>query len=196
MTNDVKKALELMKLFPDLQERGKDGEASLEYSGKPDKDGNVFFSATLDYDPEKGMVFIDYYKAVRVLQEPATQGDPEAQFGLAAIFLDAPGSIHNPEMAVAWLLKVAATGHASAQFRLGDCFASGTGVAQNFARAVKFYKKSAAQNHSGGQFGLGICYANGTGVKQNLKTAKLWLEKSAAQGNDFAKHNLEMLGAT
>lgn len=175
MTDDLKKALTLMKQFPDK---------------KPGRDGNVFFSSALDFDSEEGIVFNDYYKAVRILEEPANKGGADAQFAIGIIYLDAPCSIRNVETAAGWLSKAAAQGHAGAQFRLGEIYASGERLKQDFNEAVKWYKKAAAQGNAGGQLGLGICYANGTGVPQDNKIAIELLEKSAAQGNVFAEHNL------
>jgi len=81
----------------------------------------------------------NYPLAVHWLQIAANQGDPEAQYNFALMYIKGEGVPANPQEAFRWMARSAAQGIASAQARLGLMYATGSGVALDPIEAHKWH---------------------------------------------------------
>lgn len=121
------------------------------------------------------------------LLKKAKEGDPKAQYHLAAMYQDGNGVPQDSIKAAAWFQKAAEQGDAMAQLLLAVKYENGNGVHQDFIKAVEWYKKAAEQGNAKAQFLLGGMYQNGKGVPNNSTKAAEWYQKAAEQGNAEAQ---------
>ncbi|MDB5641867.1 MAG: sel1 repeat family protein [Hyphomicrobiales bacterium] len=68
----------------------------------------------------------------------STFGDPNAQYNLARIYLDASGSQRDPRQAAGWLYLAAEKNHTESQALLGNLLFTGQGVQKNRARGLMY----------------------------------------------------------
>ena len=68
----------------------------------------------------------------------STFGDPNAQYNLARIYLDAAGSLRDPRQAAGWLYLAAEKNHTESQALLGNLLFTGQGVQKNRARGLMY----------------------------------------------------------
>lgn len=131
---------------------------------------------------------------VRLLEQAAELGDPQAQYALGTAFLLGERVPQDATRALALFEKAAAQGQACAQCNLGAMYAQGLGVQRDYNEATRWYQLSANQGHADGQYNLAIVYAQGLGAtKKNVAKARELCEKAAAQGQSQAKALLNSL---
>ena len=116
----------------------------------------------------------------------AEQGDPAAQFKVAALYQFGDGFEKDEKTAFLWLRKAAAQGLADAQVEMGFCFSEGRQVGQDHQQAVRWYRLAAEQGHPIAMCNLGIKYSKGQGVSPAPDKAMRWLFRSAKQGYPYA----------
>jgi TPR repeat protein len=135
-------------------------------------------------------------EAVRLWMVSASEGDPQSQFALGALYAEGDagaGIAPDYAQALSWYRKAAEQGHVSAQFNLGIFYASGQAVLRDMAEAARWWQLAAAQGHVEAQFNLGLLYAQGTGVNADLREAAKWWELAAKQGYAAAQFNLGVM---
>lgn len=97
------------------------------------------------------------------LEEPASAGDPEAQYHLAGLQATGWGRPEKNEIqAVEWLRKSAEAGFAWACLELGRRHLDGRGVAKDEAAAEKWLAQALESNDPEVCFGVGLVYADPT----------------------------------
>lgn len=129
------------------------------------------------------------------MREAAANGDPRAQFEIAAIYSE--GRIV-PEDFVAsakWYERAAAQGFAPAQYRLGNLYENGKGVPQDLEQARLWYQRAAEAGNRMSMHNLAALYAGGNLGKQEFAMAAEWFEQAAARGMTDSQFNLGMLYA-
>ncbi len=90
----------------------------------------------------------DHATALRIQRMLAEQGDAEAQFRLAGMYVFGSGVTQDPAAALSWYRMAAEQGHASAQINLGLRYARGLGVPEDHVQAYMWYSLAAAQERS------------------------------------------------
>ena len=70
-------------------------------------------------------------------QQAAEQGDPEAQYTLALMYLEGQEVKKNEKTAVSWLQKAVDQGHEDALRKLAWCYLYGHGVKQNLSESLR-----------------------------------------------------------
>lgn len=125
-------------------------------------------------------------QVVKKFHQEAEQGNANAQFALALMYLDGINDVE----AVKWFQKAAEQGLAEAQFHLASLYILGRGVKQSYPEGVKWLLKAAEQGHVQAQHSLATCYSSGKGVAQSYVEAVKWYEKAAEQGHPQAQYNL------
>jgi enhanced entry protein EnhC len=133
--------------------------------------------------------------ARKYIIEAAKQGNADAQYELAKIFIN---SRHAKDKALGliWLKKAADQKNADAQYLLGSMLFNGDGVKKDTAAAVELLKKAAAdQNKYAGSI-LGEYYLSLPRNHRNFKESLHWYEKSAQAGNAEAQNRLGQLYLT
>lgn len=93
-------------------------------------------------DFEQGLKFFyddDYANAAEYFLKAAQQGDAEAQFSLANMFVEGQGIPRDEQQAVSWFRKAAEQGFVPAQVNLGVMYTQGEGVERNLVEAHKWF---------------------------------------------------------
>lgn len=156
---------------------------------------------------------------VQSLINEAQQGDPEAQYQLAALYFEGEIIQENREEAVKWLQKSAEQGNAYAQWSLGKCYYYGVEVQIDEEKAFELAKKANEKVTFLGDYylkmkmerdmermvelcgpeahyELGQKYMNGTFChRKNEKKAIKWFQKAAEAGHRESKEILERMNA-
>jgi len=135
----------------------------------------------------------EYEVAYRVWLELAQDGDAEAQFRLARLYVDGKGIDADASEAVKWYRLAAAQGHARAQAGLGFMLHSGRGVEPDIAEAIEWYRKAADRGRASAQFNLGKVHLDGEGVDADVEEALHWFRMAADQGYPAALTSLAQL---
>ena len=103
----------------------------------------------------------------------------EAQFNLAALYMNGQGVAQDYGESARWYKLAAEQGQAEAQYNLGVLYASGQGVARDTAEAARWYRRAAEQGHADAGFNLGALYMSA----KDLVEAYRWFTIAAGQGD-------------
>ena len=142
---------------------------------------------------EKALEFYnneEYEKAYEIFEKLALEGNPDAQFNLALMYVEGQGVEQDYSKAVYWYTKSAEQGMVYAQHNLALMYVEGQGVEQDYSKAVYWYTKSAEQGIVGDQTLLGSIYSVGKGIKRDDVKAFYWYKKAAENGDERAQSNL------
>lgn len=132
-------------------------------------------------------------KAVRLYEEAAKEGNPDAQNELGGLYYEGKGVEQSFKKAAEWFIVAANQQFTLSEYNLGTMYESGIGVPKCIEKAVELYEKAAKKGSPEAQNSLGILYYKGYGVKQNFEKAVLWLKKAAMQNFSTAQVNLGSL---
>jgi localization factor PodJL len=124
----------------------------------------------------------------------AAQGDPSAQFEVAARLAEGKGSTEQDiKEAMRWYERSAASGFAMAQFRLGTLYERGLGVKADIERAKVWYTRAAEQGNVKAMHNLAVIIASRSGDKADYNLAAKWFQEAAARGLADSQFNLAVL---
>ncbi|RUT34511.1 hypothetical protein EMQ25_00670 [Arsenicitalea aurantiaca] len=129
------------------------------------------------------------------LREAAANGDPRAQFEVAAIYTEGRALPQDFAAAAIWYERAAAQGFAPAQYRLGNLYENGRGIEQDFAQARLWYQRAAEADNRMSMHNLAALLAGGQLGEQDFSAAAEWFEKAALRGLADSQFNLGMLYA-
>ena len=129
------------------------------------------------------------------LRQAAADGDPRAQFEVAAIYTEGRAVEQDFAEAAKWYERAAAKGFVPAQYRLGNLYETGTGVEQDIELARLWYQRSADAGNRMAMHNLAALYAGGQLGEQQFETAAEWFTKAAERGMTDSQFNLGMLFA-
>ena len=129
------------------------------------------------------------------LRRAAANGDPRAQFEIAAIYTE--GRVVHEDLAQAaiWYERAAAQGFAPAQYRLGNLYENGKGVDKDLLQARLWYQQAAEAGNRMAMHNLAALYASGGLGQQQFDAAAEWFEQAASRGMTDSQFNLGMLYA-
>lgn len=88
-----------------------------------------------------------YQDSVAVMQPMAQDGNPYAQFNIAAMYDDGLGLPQNFTLALKWYRRAAEAGLVDAQYMLGRFYGSGRGMPQNPGQALFWFDLARAGGH-------------------------------------------------
>jgi TPR repeat protein len=177
-------------LLPSQAEEA-DVPSETEASGETEPSGQLQLTAF-----EQGMAAStlgDYSKALELWRVSADEGDRQAQFELAWLYMNGLGTAKNVEKAAEYFGKAAEQGQIEAQHKLGQLYLEGQGVPQDDAEAAKWLKAAALQGYGESQLLLGQLYLGSEGFEINLLEADTWLTMAAKQGVAGATKALDEL---
>ena len=129
------------------------------------------------------------------LRQAAADGDPRAQFEVAAIYTEGRAVPQDYKAAATWYERSAATGFAPAQYRLGSLYENGNGVTKDLNTARLWYERAAEAGNRMSMHNLAALYAGGQLGKQEFDSAAKWFERSGVRGLTDSQFNLGMLYA-
>jgi len=120
---------------------------------------------------------------ITILETKAKEGDPEAQFELARMYLKGGDGIRKNAARSLELMRAAADqGHAEAMGGVGYFYASGTAVPKDDALAVDWFRKGAEAGGAKAQLNFGKMLAEGKGTEKNESEGRKWIKAAADQG--------------
>jgi localization factor PodJL len=129
------------------------------------------------------------------LRQAAANGDPRAQFEVAAIYTEGRVVHEDLELAAVWYERAAAQGFAPAQYRLGNLYENGKGVEKDLQQARLWYQQAAEAGNRMAMHNLAALYASGGLGSQQFDAAAEWFEQAADRGMTDSQFNLGMLFA-
>jgi TPR repeat protein len=120
---------------------------------------------------------------ITLLETKAREGDPNAQFELARIYLRGSDGVRKDVIRSLELMKGAADqGHAEAMGGVGYFYASGTAVPKDDTAALTWFRKGAEAGGAKAQLNLGKMLAEGKGTEKNEVEGRKWIKTAADQG--------------
>jgi len=132
----------------------------------------------------------DYSAAYNEWKVLAEQGNVEAQFRLADLYLAAEGVLFDPANAMSWYAKAAAQGYPRAQAKLGMIYSEGKFTPADWDKSFYWYGLAANNGDIEAQVNLADAYSNGKGTVKNAPLALRWMEQAARGGNAISQYNL------
>jgi localization factor PodJL len=129
------------------------------------------------------------------LRQAAANGDPRAQFEVAAIYTEGKVLPADLKLAGVWYERSAAQGFAPAQYRLGNLYENGQGLVKDLEQARLWYQRAAEAGNRMSMHNLAALYASGNLGKQEFASAAEWFEQAAGRGMTDSQFNLGMLYA-
>lgn len=133
--------------------------------------------------------------ALAAIQRLAVQGDPAAQYEMAARLVDGRGAARDAKAAARWFEKAAEAGLAPAQYRLGSLYEKGIGVARDYARARLWYERAAQSGNARAMHNFAVLLAEGGDGKPDYAAAAEWFRRAAEYGVRDSQFNLAILYA-
>jgi TPR repeat protein len=137
----------------------------------------------------------DLPTAIKLLQDAANRGYPQAQNELGIRLQKGDGIAADPAAAAQMFQKAAAQGNIQAQVNLGLLQIRGLGVKQDFDAAFKLFEDASATGDPWALNNLGSMYEMGWGTPADKAKARSLYEQAAAKGNTLAQENLKRLTA-
>ncbi len=123
----------------------------------------------------------------------AANGDPSAQFAVAARFAEGRGVDQDFGEAVKWYQLSAASSFALSQYRLGTLYERGLGVEKDVQRARVWYERAAAKGNVKAMHNLAVLAAGtGAGTPDYAKASR-WFTAAAEYGLGDSQFNLAIL---
>ena len=120
---------------------------------------------------------------VPLLESQSQEGNADAQFELARIYLRGSDGVGKNAARSMELMKAAADqGHAEAMGGVGYFYASGTTVPKDDAIALEWFLKGAKAGGAKAQLNLGKMLAEGKGTEKNEAEGRMWIKTAADQG--------------
>lgn len=123
----------------------------------------------------------------------AANGDPSAEFQVAARFADGKGVKQDLEEALKWYRRSASRGFALSQYRLGTFYERGLSVAKDVQRARVWYQRAASLDNVKAMHNLAVLAAGSGAGKPDYVTAAKWFTAAAERGLGDSQFNLAIL---
>ena len=128
------------------------------------------------------------------LRMAARDGNPSAQFAVAARLGEGHGVGQDLEQAMRWYHRAAQQGFALAQYRLGTYYERGLGVERDVARAQAWYRRAAEQGNAKAMHNLAVlATSREADAAPNYPFAAQWFARAADLGIRDSLFNLAVL---
>jgi hypothetical protein len=124
----------------------------------------------------------DYATAKMKFEEAAAEGNADAMYHLANMYVEGKGVEQDYAKAASLLEQAATLEQADAQLMLGLFCLYGDGVPQDSDKAARLIKASAANGNDVAMYYLGNLYAGGFGVQKDIPTALHWMQEAKNAG--------------
>ncbi|AXS39652.1 SEL1-like repeat protein [Breoghania sp. L-A4] len=129
------------------------------------------------------------------LRLAAANGNPRAQFEIAARYTEGRGVLADQVKAAEWYARAAEGGLAPAQYRLGSLYEKGRGVSRDTDKAREWYIRAADQGNAKAMHNLAVLYAAGGVDAPDFAKATQWFKKASRLGVRDSQYNLGILYA-
>lgn len=133
----------------------------------------------------------DYGRALAEFTPLAEQGNQQAMFNLAVMYMRAQGVPENQAQAARYFYGAAQKGQPMAQYMWGSFRETGEmGGPADLKEAAQWLLKAAQQGHAQAQYKIGVMYRTGSGVGQDTEQSVYWLTKAKENGVTRAQADL------
>jgi len=132
----------------------------------------------------------DYKKAFEIWEPLAVEGDGDAQYNLALLYLKGNGVKKNERVALTWFTHAGNQDITDAQYNAGVMFYLGQGVYPDYKSAIQWWELAAETGHANAQNNLAIMHAYASGTRKDTDKALALWTKAAEQGHPDARHSL------
>ena len=127
------------------------------------------------------------------LRLAAANGDPSAEFEVAARFAEGKGVQQDFKQAITWYNRAAGKGFAAAQYRLGTLYERGLGTKADLARAKVWYQRAAELGSVKAMHNLAVLSAGRDQGTPDYTAAAHWFQAAAERGLADSQYNLAVL---
>ncbi len=127
------------------------------------------------------------------LRTAAQQGDPGAQFEVAARFAEGKGMKQDFQQAIVWYSRASQKGFVPAQYRLATLYERGLGTPADVTRAKVWYRRAADQGNVKSMHNLAVLAAGPQQAEPDYATALRWFTEAAERGLADSQFNLGVL---
>jgi uncharacterized protein len=134
-----------------------------------------------------------YLTALKLAQDAAARGEPQAHTLIARIYAEGLGVPKDEKAAVNWYTRAAELGDVQGTFALGLMLAQGRGVEKNRDAAAKLFEKAALTGHAEANYNLGILFLKGEGKPENPSRAFQHIKYAAEKGIAQAQYDVAAL---
>ncbi len=139
---------------------------------------------------EGGCVAQNPIKAIKLLEQAATQGSDEAQVRLARLYVSGDNSVPKDySKAFSYFQKAASQNNIDACTGLGFCYTDGYGVKVDPEKAAYYFEKAAQQGDASAQINLAYLLQKSK-REEDLPKIIHWLTLAAQQGDQKAQYQL------
>ncbi len=134
-----------------------------------------------------------YLTALKLAEEAAKQGDPQAHTLIARIYEEGSGIPKDEGTAARWYARAAELGDVPAMLAIGNMLADGRGVKKDRKLAAEMYEKAAMTGDPVANYNLGILFLKGDGKPENPHRAANHIRYAAEKGIAAAQYDMAAL---
>ncbi len=134
-----------------------------------------------------------YLTALKLAQEAAGRGEPQANTLIARIYAEGLGVSKDETQAVTWYTRASELGDIPGTFALGLMLAEGRGVEKNREAAGRMFEKAALTGHAEANYNLGLLFLKGDGKPENPIRALQHIRYAAEKGIAQAQYDVAAL---
>jgi TPR repeat protein len=163
---------------------------------KASKDRHAMATAVPTVGDDAAYIAYDqgqYLTALKLAQEAAGKGDPQAHTLIGRINAEGFGVPRDYAAAAKWYQRGAELGDVEAMFALAVLNAEGKGVAKDRIAAARLFEQAARQGHPAANYNLGLLFLRGDGKPENPIRAMQHLRYAAEKGVTAAQYDLGAL---
>lgn len=131
-----------------------------------------------------------YLTALKLAQEAATKGDPQAHTLVGRIYAEGLGVSKDEKLAAQWYARGAELGDVEAAFALGILKIEGRGVPKDPTGAAQLFEAAARKGHPLANYNLGMLFISGQGKPENPYRAFQHIGYAAEKGIAQAQFDL------
>ncbi len=137
-----------------------------------------------------------YLTAMKLAQEAAKRGEPQAFTLIGRIYTDGLGVQKDDKLAYENYAKAAQLGDIQGTFAAGVALAEGRGVKKDRKAAAELFEKAALTGHAEANYNLGLLFLKGDGKPENPIRAFQHIRYAAEKGLPQAQYDVAELYQT
>lgn len=137
-----------------------------------------------------------YLTALKLAEEAAARGEPQANTLIARIYTEGLGVQKDDKKAFEYYQRASDLGDIQGTFALGLSYAQGRGVKKDRRIAGDLFEKAALTGHAEANYNLGLLFLKGDGKPENPIRAYQHIRYAAEKGIPQAQYDLAELYQT
>ncbi len=137
-----------------------------------------------------------YLTALKLAEEAAARGEPQANTLIGRIYSDGLGVQKDNRKADEYFKRASDMGDVQGTFALGMSYAQGRGVKKDFKTAGELFEKAALTGNAEANYNLGLLFLNGNGKPLSPIRAYQHIRYAAEKGIPQAEYDLADLFQT